>query len=948
MSRYRRKNGRGRWRRDNSSRQHYAVPRFNFLDYWRGLSPETKKGIFIIALFVFAALSVLGLFNLSGSIGHFFSYVLSIIFGNVKWLIPVLLGALIFFLLYEEKYPISVINYIGAVFLIIGLCGLFHLQYGSWQALEMAKAGQGGGYLGALAALPLLKMLSFWGALVVLLAVFLIGVLLALETSLYGLMWPIKLFKFIFGKLKDWYFYLKLKNNERKLASMAEEGYEEETAESFAGAEDGEEIIGENDEDNPAFTNKALSDGAAKDEFTPEAKRRKFGNLDLPLSLLSAKAGKPTSGDIKANQEIIRRTLANFGVNVEMGDVNVGPTVTQYTMRPAAGVKLARLTTLNADLALALAAHPIRIEAPIPGKALVGIEIPNQTMAKVTMGEVLASKEFKERSNNLFLALGKDVSGKPIFADLGRMPHLLIAGQTGSGKSVCVNSIIISLMYQNSPDELKFILIDPKRVEMPVYNNIPYLLTPVVTDVKKTVGALKWLITEMEKRFELLAKFGNRNIASYNQTHGEKLPYIVVIIDELADLMASNPNDMEAGIVRLAQMARAVGIHLVLATQRPSTEVITGLIKANIPARLSFAVASSIDSRTILDGTGAEKLVGRGDMLYLGAEFAKAKRIQGVFLSDHEINDVINYIKKQGQADYVEDLAAASGSFGGGGSGGFDDGDEPLLGEAVEVIRQNGKASASLLQRRLKLGYARAARILDLLEERGVIGPSDGAKAREIFLDKLGGVGPVEFAAREHDLTGELRPMEEDNPFMEAEPASVRRLADFGEASEEEPGFTAFKPVEEASDDIFTASEETDEADEVDEEAPTFKEKELNEEENEEELKEEKEAELPAAKFEEVEEFEQKEEEKPVRQENKKAKKIESKKIEEEPEEEEIPEMAEPIEEESEPEEVPEEEQEAPASVRQSADYGEAREEKPIKKSAKKSSKNYFDDDEWT
>jgi S-DNA-T family DNA segregation ATPase FtsK/SpoIIIE len=484
-----------------------------------------------------------------------------------------------------------------------------------------------------------------------------------------------------------------------------------------------------------------------------------------------------------------------------MGEVSVGPTVTQFTFKPADGIKLTRITALHNDLALALAAHPIRMEAPIPGKSLVGIEVPNLQSAKVNMGEMLLSKDYKSRTNNLSIALGKDVSGKPIFAILDKMPHLLIAGATGSGKSVCVNSIIISLMYQNSPDELKFILVDPKRVELPVYNGIPYLLTPVITDVKKTIGALKWAIVEMERRFELLSKFGNRNIASYNQTHADKLPYIIIIIDELADLMATSPNDMEAGIVRLAQMARAVGIHLILATQRPSTEVITGLIKANIPARISFSVASSIDSRTILDGSGAEKLVGRGDMLYLGPELTKPRRLQGVFVSDKEIADVIRFIKSHGEAEYDEKLLATAGSGLTGGSGlgsSFgDNSDEPLINEAIEVIRESGKASASLLQRRLKLGYARAARILDLLEEKGMIGPSDGAKPREVFLDQLGGVGAVEFAAREHNLTGELRPMERDE--------------------EEEPTFTSFTRGVETAPEIDN-SEETTETEETESE----------------------------------------------------------------------------------------------------------------------------------
>jgi len=773
MPRYKRQSG---WRsffsryknRPRRDRDYYGEDfgHGSFWDWWRETSPETKKGIFVICLFVVAALSVLGLLDLSGRFGQLTNYALSIILGNLKWLFPLFLAVWIFCLLNEEKYPIRFINYFGVVLFLLGLAGLFHLPYDSWQALEVAKAGGGGGYLGALVALPLLRLMNFWGTMVVLVALLLIGILLALETSIYGILWPIKLAKFIAVKIKDWYYYYKLKKRERQLEEQDGEGYEEEAAGvEEAAADENQEV---EEEPLPGFVKTEVKMGFDKgeEEEMTASRVKKYGPIEIPLSLLNSKVGKPTAGDIKNNQEIIRRTLANFGIEVEMGEVNVGPTFTQYTMRPTDGVRLSRLTVLNADLALALAAHPIRIEAPIPGKSLVGIEVPNVQVAKVNMLEMLNSKEYKGRSNNLYLALGQDVSGKPIFAPLEKMPHLLIAGATGSGKSVCVNSIIISLMYQNSPDELKFILVDPKRVELPVYNSIPYLLTPVITDVKKTIGALKWAITEMERRFELLAKFGNRNIASFNQTHGDKLPYIVIIIDELADLMATAPNDMEAGIVRLAQMARAVGIHLILATQRPSTEVITGLIKANIPARVSFSVASSIDSRTILDGTGAEKLVGRGDMLYLGPDMSKPKRLQGVFVSDKEISDIIKFIKSRGEAEYDEKLlsaSAGSGVSGGFGSAAFGDGDEPLVSEALEVIRESGKASASLLQRRLKLGYARAARILDILEEKGIIGPADGAKPREVFLDQLGGAGAVEFAAREHNLTGELRPLEDED-----------------------------------------------------------------------------------------------------------------------------------------------------------------------------------------
>lgn len=745
-----------------------SLPKLNF-NFWSELNPEVKKGLFIIFLFVIAILSVLGLLDLSGQFGKFIAYILSISLGVAKWMVPVILGGWVFFLLNEDKYPIKTINSIGAILFLIGLAGLMHLRFDSWEALQQAKLGYGGGYLGAFVALPLLRFMNFWGALVICLAIFLVGILLALETSIYGLMWPLKLVKFIFLKISDFYILMKIKGQERKLRNMTEESdddYEEEINQE----EDQVEVESgdlEEDDDMPQFTRTQVNIGFKEQEAEKEIiKPKKFGKkIDLPLNLVNAKSGKPTSGDVKNNQEIIRKTLANFSIQVEMGNVNIGPTVTQYTLRPADGVKLSRLINLGPDLALALAAHPIRIEAPIPGKSLVGVEIPNQVSAKVSLGEMLLSKEFKTRDNNLSIALGKDVSGKACFAQLDKMPHLLIAGATGSGKSVCVNSIIVSLLYQNSPDELKFILVDPKRVELPHYNNIPYLLTPVITDVKKTVGALKWCITEMERRFELLSKLGHRNIASYNKAHSsDKMPYIVIVIDELAELMSANSNDMEAGIVRLAQMARAVGIHLVLATQRPSTEVITGLIKANIPARVAFAVASSIDSRTILDGTGAEKLVGRGDMLFLSPDISKPRRIQGVFLSDQEINNVINYIKTQGSANYVEELSNVSGTglFGGAGGVFGDDEGDSLLGEAVEVIRQSGKASASLLQRRLKLGYARAARILDLLEEKGIIGPADGAKPREVFLDQLGGVGVVDFAAREHNLTGELRSTDEE------------------------------------------------------------------------------------------------------------------------------------------------------------------------------------------
>ena len=426
-----------------------------------------------------------------------------------------------------------------------------------------------------------------------------------------------------------------------------------------------------------------------------------------------------------------------------MGEVSVGPTVTQYTLRPAEGVKLSQITTLHNDLALALAAHPIRIEAPIPGKSLVGIEVPNRSIAVVTLREILEDQTFKNRVSNLTIVLGKDVAGKSYLADLDKMPHLLIAGATGSGKTVCLNSIIVSLLYQNSPQELKFILVDPKRVELTVYENIPHLLTPVVTDPHKTINALKWSISEMDRRFELLSQTGKRDIREYNKEAEDKLPYLVIIVDELADLMMAAPTEVEACIIRLAQMARAVGIHLIMATQRPSVDIITGLIKANITSRIAFSVASSVDSRTILDTTGADKLLGRGDMLYISAQLSKPVRLQGAFVSDKSIKALVKHLKAQAKPEYLADVTERK-AIGLGIDSSLEE--DELLPQAKEIIWQANKASASLLQRRLRVGYARAARLLDLLEEEGIIGPADGAKPREIFKTKE----EIEFETEEY------------------------------------------------------------------------------------------------------------------------------------------------------------------------------------------------------
>jgi S-DNA-T family DNA segregation ATPase FtsK/SpoIIIE len=453
-----------------------------------------------------------------------------------------------------------------------------------------------------------------------------------------------------------------------------------------------------------------------------------------PLDLLTSITEKPTIGDLRANANVIKRTLDGFGIPVEMGEINVGPTVTRYTLKPAEGIKLSRITALSQDLAMSLAAHPIRIEAPIPGKSLVGIEVPNKAAAVVRLGSLLLYPDAK-KSGQLSFALGRNVSGEPIFKDIERMPHLLVAGATGSGKSIMIHSIIMSLLYKNSPDMLRFIMIDPKRVELSVYNGIPHLLSPVITENKKSIGVLRWAIQEMDRRYKLLLAEGSRDITSYNKT-GKTLPYLVIVIDELADLMTSFGHEVEGSIIRLAQMARATGIHLIVSTQRPSVEVITGLIKANITSRIALQVASQIDSRTILDAAGAEKLLGSGDALFISADLSKPLRVQGTYITEEEIKSVTSFIKKNNES--IDDGIAIANGTGEETSVNlnFDDFDldsDELLEEAVETVKAAQKASASLLQRRLKVGYARAARLLDIMEEKGIIGPGDGAKPREVY-----------------------------------------------------------------------------------------------------------------------------------------------------------------------------------------------------------------------
>lgn len=467
------------------------------------------------------------------------------------------------------------------------------------------------------------------------------------------------------------------------------------------------------------------------------------------VDLLDQKQDKADAGDVEQKALAIGETFQNFNIDVEMEGANIGPRVTQYTLKPPTGVKLTKITALENNLALDLAAHSIRIEAPIPGKRLVGIEVPNRKSATVRISSLLQTTDWKRSAGPLSFVIGKDIAGSAIIGDLAKMPHMMIAGQTGSGKSVMINTVLTSLLYRNSPSDLKLILVDPKQVELAPYEDMPHLLTPVINEPEKCISALKWAVAEMERRYKELATARKRNIKEYNAIkQGEAMPYIVIVIDELADLMMMAARDVEALIVRIAQKARAVGIHLVLATQRPSVDVITGLIKANVPARIAFTTASQVDSRTIIDQVGAEKLLGQGDMLFLTADMPKPKRVQGAFISDDETVKVTDFIREQRDPNYDDEVVSQPVQIGKGGvvaDYGANDADDDMYNEAVRAVVEGGKASTSMLQRRLRIGYGRAARLIETMEEQGIISPADGNRPRDVLvssMDEVFGDGP--------------------------------------------------------------------------------------------------------------------------------------------------------------------------------------------------------------
>ena len=653
-------------------------------------------------------------------------------FGLGYWLIPLMLFALSIAFFVGETGQVLGITIIGAIFFLLSSLGL----------IDVLSIGKGGIFGRAFGSLQYL--FGYSAAIILNITLMIASIILAFNAPL-RLSWMKGLF---FSKNKEDIDMLKVKGesefSESELKEM-EKAEAEARVEEMKNKRDTRTQLDKRQEMEVAerkpmevMIAKNKTEGATIDKIPANFKNY----IPPPLSLLRTSTDKPSAGDLRANANIIKRTLESFGIPVEMGEITIGPKVTRYTLKPAEGVKINKITTLNQDLALALAAHPIRIEAPIPGKSLVGIEIPNKTASIVRLGNLLSYAEFANSPNLLTFVLGRDVSGEPVFGNIAKMPHLLIAGTTGSGKSVMIHSLLISLIYKNSPETMRLILIDPKRVELSIYAGIPHLVTPVITDGKKSIAALRFAIEEMDRRYTILAGAGKRDVTSYNESikNGKepKIPYLVIVIDELADLMVTFGREIENSIVRLAQMARATGIHLVLSTQRPSVDVITGLIKANISSRIALQVASQVDSKTILDTSGAEKLLGGGDMLFISSELSKPRRIQCAFITTDEITSVVDFIRKENIStdgdELTEKVEATLEKKNGNGDGGGDE--DEMYDEAVATVRDAQKASASLLQRKLGVGYARAARLLDIMEENGVVGPGDGAKPREVFIEK--------------------------------------------------------------------------------------------------------------------------------------------------------------------------------------------------------------------
>ncbi|CCO09401.1 FtsK/SpoIIIE family DNA translocase [Desulforamulus hydrothermalis] len=746
------------------------------MDLLKKLRDDLKYEIFGILLISIAVLGFISYANTPlGAVGGFVGRVLKGMFGNFGGLVLMsFLGLFGIKLIIERnRTPVNIKAY-GAVllfFIILTVLSLLTPLKPSFIEIlagiaDETAAGQGGGLVGAVIAFLLIKSFGQAGTYILLTAGLLVALLLMTNTSMATLAEKTgsrakqcfhrtgkKLNDFLFTEVEEDLPSIdgKTSHNPVIIQTSPDPGSYSE-APWQAGRNDDLEKTGplnlmgrDNLKQSHQSQQTELATAQVEEEIGASFTQLTLQDVSTfklpPLNLLSRplKGSKNISSakDITENIAKLEETLESFGIKAKVTQVSRGPAITRYEIQPPAGVKVSRIVSLADDIALAMAAPDVRIEAPIPGKAAVGIEVPNKEISMVHIRDLLESKEFASAPSRLTVALGKDIAGTPIIADLTKMPHLLIAGATGAGKSVCINTLIASILFKATPDEVKFLMIDPKMVELATYNGIPHLVAPVVTNPKKAATTLRWAVREMERRYELFAKAGVRDIARYNNLFLERepaqgqqpLPLMVVIIDELADLMMVAPADVEDAICRLAQMARAAGIHLVVATQRPSVDVITGLIKANIPSRISFAVSSQVDSRTILDMAGAEKLLGKGDMLFFPVGAPKPIRVQGAYLSDREVEDVVNYLKKQSDPVYDESVAKEEPK-----EQEVPEAEDELLPEAVKILIETGHASISMLQRRLHIGYARAARLIDIMEQKGIVGGYEGSKPRAVLM----------------------------------------------------------------------------------------------------------------------------------------------------------------------------------------------------------------------
>lgn len=721
-----------------------------------------KRQIVAVVLLILAIFIGMGAFGIGGSLPVVLFDWTSWLFGFVAFVIPLILIFLAVHKLRHEEFLIPIKQLLSSVLLLIALAGMLHVSVDPVDSSAAAAAGSWGGQVGHLVSVLFLNFLNSITAIIVLLLITLVALMLMLDIS------PRDLYRRTIDSFK--------REDDTDLEDIAGEEANKPVSSNFKLKEN---VPVETDDDrkekeelssrprkaklNPVAPVVAAAPLAIKDNHSALLEEADPNWKSPPISLLSGKQEKADPGDVKGNAERIKQALGTFGVDVEMEGANISSRVTQYTMSAAKGVKMSKIVGLADNIAYELEAHTVRIEAPIPGKKAIGIEVPNKKSANVTLRSLLNKPHWQKHTKPLVFAVGQDISGDPVYADLAEMPHVLIAGQTKSGKSVMINTLLTSLLYRNSPADLKLIMVDPKFVELEPYNDIPHLLTPVINENEKCISALKWSVAEMEHRYKVLSGNKVRNIEDYNENQEEKMPHIIIVIDELSDLMQAAGRDVEALIVRIAQKARAVGIHLVLATQRPSVDVITGLIKANVPARMAFTVTSQIDSRTIIDQMGAEKLLGMGDMLFTTPEIAKPKRIQGAFISTAETNKVTDYLRDQQEPKYNDDIVSLPVQLNGKGgivpdtgsagpSGGS--GDEEMFKDAVAVVVDSKKASTSMLQRRLRIGYGRASRIMDEMEEQGIIGPADGSRPRDVLISSVAeAFGGVELPAGEDDDT---------------------------------------------------------------------------------------------------------------------------------------------------------------------------------------------------